>query len=211
MKKEDALKIIVQCAKVYNSNLVDRNYLFVYQILPRKIECLDTLFQSRNFMHLTGVKDTSGRGSVWFFNACVASRLSVHDFDLARDGTTEQKLLVLPALMQIHQTVKMIGTYNASKVNLKTEKLGGSVSACMGFVRDHEWFVPNTVLKADARDLVEQHHKIIAIYSKPVHEPKYCQLRYLAKGITPETLIIPDSVSEKLSSLIIKDFGRSGI
>ena len=79
MKKEDALKIIVQCAKVFDSNLVDSNYLFVYQIIPRAIECLDTLFQSRNFMHLTGIKDTSGRGSVWFFNACVSSKNIVQE------------------------------------------------------------------------------------------------------------------------------------
>ena len=51
----------------------------------------------------------------------------------------------------------MLGDYNMSQPKLYTDKIAGSISACMGFVRDggEGRFVPNTVLEGDIRSKVK--------------------------------------------------------
>ena len=45
----------------------------------------------------------------------------------------------------------MIGMYNQSQPLLSTERIAGSISACLGFVRDGGVgrYIPNTVLHRD--------------------------------------------------------------
>ncbi len=71
-----------------------------------------------------------------FFSMCCDKRLSESDFEFAADGTTEMKMRVLPGLVQKHLSAKMVGDYNLSQPKLYTDKLAGSVGACMGFVRN---------------------------------------------------------------------------
>ena len=92
-----------------------------------------------------------------FFSMCCDKRLSESDFEFAADGTTEMKMRVLPGLVQKHLSAKMVGDYNLSQPKLYTDKLAGSVGACMGFVRNggKGRFVPNTVLEGDIRSMVK--------------------------------------------------------
>ena len=113
---------------------------------------------------MTGFKlRKSGINARHFFNLCYDKRLTEADFDFSADGTTEMKMRVLPSLMKKNLSAKMLGDYNMSQPKLYTDKIAGSLSACMGFVRDggEGRFVPNTVLEGDIRTKVKAADRIM--------------------------------------------------
>lgn len=132
---------------------------------------------------------------------CLKKNLKLNDFDFAEDGTTEMKLSVLLELTQIHKNAKMVGDYNCSRSKLYTDKLSGTVKACLGFTceENSRFFVPNTALKEDIRDLIVQSQQVIAIFSKNTKDELYSRLTYLANGIKGiENLILPQNIREKI-------------
>lgn len=210
MKKEAAIKLILQSAKIFETNLENRNFMFIFKDIEKKTHCFEAAFYPRNFLHLTGVQilNPDIGSSSDFYNICIKNELSLNDFEMAKDGTTEMKLSVLPRLMQIHKNAKMVGEYNSFNIKLRTEKLAGTVTASLGFVYENGYFIPNTALKEDIRDItIKPQQKIIAIYSKDIGKEIYCELRYLAKGITPKTLILPYEIYSKIDEYnLILDF-----
>lgn len=210
MKKEEAIKRIYDSAKIYEQNLKNKNFLFIFNDKDKKTLCFETIFLPRNFLHLTGVKIDSSkiRSSVDFYNLCVKQKLSINDFEFESDGTTKMKLMVLPQLMNIHKEVKMVGEYNATKVRLKTQKLAGNVRACLGFTLDNEYYIPNTALKEDLRDITyKPQQQIIGIFSKRIEDNFYQSVRYLPKKVKFEELKLPKEIWDKIDKEnIIKDF-----
>ena len=97
MKKENAIKIIAECAKLYKENLENKNLLFVFGA-DKTPEFFEASFLPRNFLHLTGVKIFEERvgGSVDFYERCLRRKLSPSDFSFADNGTTVMKLSILP-------------------------------------------------------------------------------------------------------------------
>lgn len=74
------------------------------------------------------------------------------------------KLSVLPQLMKIYRSAKMVGDYSFTKSVLYTEKLVGNITASLGFVRDDKYYIPNTALKEDIRDItIKPHSRMLAI------------------------------------------------
>ena len=198
MKKEEAIRIICSCAKNYQTNLENRNLLFLFAG-DSSVQSFETVFLPRHFLHLTGAK-VEGMSSVHFYNLCIDNKLSYDTFSFAPDGTTVMKLDVLPQLTCIHTTAKMVGDYNNSKSNLYTKKLSGSVTACLGFAIDESgYYVPNTALKEDIRGLTTKAHRILAIYSKYTDDDKYQAVSYLAKGIKLSELVLPQNVATKIN------------
>ena len=63
------------------------------------------------------------------------------------------KLSVLSQIMNIHKTAKMVGDYDNTKSVLFTEKIVGTVTACVGFVREGNYYLPNTTLREDIRTI----------------------------------------------------------
>lgn len=189
MDKDNALKIIVTCAKIYKENLLNKNVLFVYGSLAN-INYIETLFLQRHFLHLTGVHVQSKRlSSTEFFSMSINNRLRTSDFELPKDGTADLKLAILPALMIIHKTAKMIGEYDNSKTLLFTAKIIGNVTACIGFVPENRFYVPNTALKEDIRNVTSLPQlRILASYRKNVKDTNYHDLCYIAKGINSSDL-----------------------
>ena len=61
MKKEDAIHIIVNCAKEYQSQLKDRNILFVFGDTS-KPQFMETKFSANNYRHLTGIIENNPEG-----------------------------------------------------------------------------------------------------------------------------------------------------
>ena len=146
MRKEEAMRILTSCAKQYSSNLVNRNLLFLFSA-DSTVSFIKALFLPKHFLHLTGVELLSpGMGASDFYRSCLSSQLSPGYLKLARDGTTEMKLSVLPTIMNIQKTAKMVGEYDMTKTRLFTEKIIGTVTACLGFVREGDYYIPNTVL-----------------------------------------------------------------
>lgn len=188
MKKDAAIKIITDCAKQYHANLEGKNLLFVFGSL-QKPSTFETVFLPRNFLHLTGVEVDESRfaGSSDFYEKCLKGQLSPRDFSLANNGTTEMKLSILPQLMNIQRFAKMVGDYSFTKSMLYTEKLAGNITACLGFVREDTYYIPNTAIKEDIRDITRRpQQRILLIYKKHIHEVQYRELCYAAKNIDIE-------------------------
>jgi hypothetical protein len=191
MDKKTALQIIFTCATNYRANLSYNNLLF---ICGKVNDCtvFQTAFPEQNYMHLTGVETTLTASE--FFRDCIDRRLTVDQFSFAANGTTSLKLEILPRMMEIYKEAKMVGDYNESGKFLVTEKIIGGVTINMGFVRDKNagnavFYVPNTVLKGDIRNMTAHPQKrVLAIYKKGLQDTKYSDICYLAKGINADEL-----------------------
>ena len=178
--KTDAIKIIHDCAVLYGKNLSSKNVLFICTH-DGNADCVETLFMPHNFMHLTGVG--ARVNSDQFFRAAIDNKLSQTDITLKQNGITEQKLNVLPQLMSIHITARMVGDYDNTMPLLIADKFAGTVTMAMGFVNVNGLFIPKTALKKDVRDIttVTSRRKVIAIFVKHRRDPEYTRLTYMAK------------------------------
>ena len=126
--KREALRIIHSSALAYKENLVHNNVLFL-TLGASEATHFEAAFLPRNFLHLTGVK--SELTSIDFYDLALRDRLREQDFHIAIDGTTDKKLDVLPSLMNIHITARMVGDYDFSQSLLVTDKLAGTVASAM--------------------------------------------------------------------------------
>ena len=82
-----------------------------------------------------------------------------------------------------------------------TDRLVGNINARIGFVPKDEksnYFVPNTALKADIRELVDKPQRVLAVFSKDIHEEKYNKLCYVAKKLTLEDIKFSAEITNKL-------------
>ena len=201
MEKEKALKLIFQSAELYNQNFCNQMLLIISANKSlNKTFSVEIQFDKTNFLHLTGVKflPRSSISPSVFFDRCIAKRLSVNDFEMSADGTTEQKLAILPQMLNsVNLSANMIGDFQGRRPALITDKLVGNVRGCLGIVYDskRDNFAPNTVLNLDMRQEVQNQQRIIAIYKKGKSESNYETLVYKAKKICWERISFPDSYS----------------
>lgn len=201
MEKKEALRIIFQCADLYQKNLCDQMLLIVStNNSMNKTFATEILFERTNFMHLTGVKFEDGKHIApdTFYTRCLSRRLRVSDFEFAPDGTTEQKLLVLPGIVGTNNlAANMIGDYHDRRPTLITEKLAGNIRGCIGMVYDstRKNYAPNTVLNLDMRSSIQNKQRIIATYRKHKTDEKYTELVYKAKKVDWSRIKYPDTYS----------------
>lgn len=199
----EVLKIIIESAKIYRDNLVDKNMIFIsYNTANQVYDYIETVFHKRNFMHLTGViikPDKSLQtsisrigGSVDFYNLCIKNELKVSDFRQASDGTTPLKISVLPILMKL--TGNLMGDFNHSKNYLVTEKLIGNVRGCLGFKRVGSYYIPNTLLQGDIRNLTYKANSVICVLEKSRFDRLYQKVRYIKTARTQKKIISGDEI-----------------
>jgi hypothetical protein len=203
VNKNAAIRIITSCAKQYCENLANRNILFAFSE-NKTLRCFEALALPRHYLHLTGVDVTAKNlRSSDFYKQCLTGQLPPSIFELKKDGTTEMKLSVLHQAMNIHKTAKMIGDFNWSKSELITDKIVGTVTACVGFQRDNDsgFYVPNTVLRQDIRNVVDNTAKrVLAIYRKDVMDKRYSLCTYQAKDVSLEFLLLSDELKNKIDT-----------
>ena len=199
MKKDEAIRTLTTCAKKYKDNLENRNLLYIFTD-NLKTHHFESLFLPRHYLHLTGVKLLSGKiKSIDFYRLCIRKQLSPSIFSFHDNGTTEMKLSVLSQIMNIQKTAKMVGDYDNTKSVLFTEKIVGTVTACVGFVREGNYYLPNTTLREDIRTItVSPQKRILAILSKKAQDKQYSEVTYLAKGVSLTSII----KTEELKSII---------
>lgn len=199
--KEEAISIVASCAKKYRDELAGRSLLFVCMDKHKRISCIEFTFDASNYLHLTGLKlkdavDTNGQiiklSATDFYRKCLTHRLRADEFDFAEDGTTMLKLDVLPYVMNKSLSAGMIGDYNSANPKLYTEKLVGSVKACVGFVSSNQRYVPNTVLQVDIRDYTSNTVRVIAVFRKLRTSEIYEELTYKAKKVEWEKVCYPE-------------------
>lgn len=185
--KINDLRTIFLAAKNYESNLLNKNILVIYEDRKTKKYLKEEfIFFDLNFLHLTGVEYTKStnknKNSAQFFYQCLANELKIEDFSYKKDGSTRLKIEVLNNIVSVHKEATMIGNFNKSRITLFTDKICGSVRACMGAVKnDNNYYVPNTALKEDVRRLVDEWYPIRAIYIKSIKDKKYSILSRVSK------------------------------
>ena len=187
--KDKAVGIIHECAVLYNKNLSGKNVLYVTEH-RNKPAYFETLFLPQNFLHLTGMK--TKLNSDHFLRAALNKRLSPSDIEFDAGGTTELKLDILPRLMQIHTTARMIGDYDNTRPLLATDKFAGTITMAVGFINIGNIYIPNTTLKIDVRSITTHatRRKIIATFTKPRNEAYYSHMTYISKGTTVDDEIL---------------------
>ena len=198
MEKQEAIKIITTCAQNYKTNLENKNLLFIFGN-QHKAEYFETLFLPQNFIHLTGIESKHHLGTSEMYEKILNNKFSKNDFGFKSDGTAELKISILSKIVQVQGNAKMIGEYNNVGTSLYTEKIAGNVSACLGFVRNGNYYVPNTALKEDIRKItIKPQKRILAVLRKPTKDEQYKEITYLAKGINFEELHLEAELKGKI-------------
>lgn len=200
INKEEALKTILKCCKLYHCNLENKNVMFIVQDKRKDIHYIEMLFLASNFLHLTGINiiNEKIKSSTDFYNLCLKNQITISDFKFSSNGTTSIKLQILPQIIQIQKTCKMIGDYNNTKLYLSTQKLVGNVNICMGFVKKGNYYIQNTALKEDIRNITTEQSKVIAIMVKNTKDIKYKEITYLNKNIEFKTLLENEQINKNV-------------
>ena len=173
MKKEEAVRIITSAAKTYENNFKEKNFLIIFGS-EKDLEFIETKATVKNFHHLTGVKlnktsllrdiDTENSNELEvFYEKAKNNKLRQSDFEFKRDGTTVQKMDVLIQAMNLTKNAKMIGVFSNGRLHLKTDKLVGGFHSCIKFVKDGNFYYPNTVPKDDIRKNVVHKFRVLAV------------------------------------------------
>ena len=131
--KAEVLRILHNSAIAYKTNLLNRNVMFIAS-KEKQTLVFEAKFLPSNFKHLTGI--ITNLNSTRFYEAALSNKLNEINIDFARDGTTQKKLDVLFSLMSIHKTAKMAGDFESAHKVLLSNKVAGTTTAVMGFVKD---------------------------------------------------------------------------
>lgn len=133
--KKNIVSIIHEAAKIYDTELCHKNLLIIFGA-PNEPDFIQTKATEKNFCHLTGVKiNLIGDNALDLFYAKAKDgNLSVDDFEINPDGTTQLKMLVIKQALNISKNAKMIGDFNNGRLKLKADKIAGNISSCIGFI-----------------------------------------------------------------------------
>lgn len=203
MNKTDALKIIIDAAKYYHDNLENQRLLVIYE-KDKNMSYIEAIFISRNFLHLTGVKilNKNIKSSLMFYSLCLKNKLKISDFEFSKDGTTIMKLKNLNSIIKFPKSAKMIGDYVNCKKYLNTEKLIGNVFGVIGFIENNGYYIPNTLLNEDIREVTISRNRILAILKRNRNECKYKNIIYIAKDVKIDRLIKDKIIKNKIEKEI---------
>lgn len=213
--KEQARRIVLNCAKLYRDRLLNRNLLVIYRDREdHTVHDIEITFYERNYQHLTGLElvDAEGRvirgQSVNFYRKCVENRLSMKEIRFRPDGTAQLKLTALPYLMDLTRITKITGDYNRRQPYLKVDKVLGGVNFCLGLTRSGGMYVPSSALLKDIKRLSDNTSQVLMILEKQKEEKFYTVVRYAAKGLNPAGLCLPDEISGKIRFTDPEDTGE---
>ena len=211
--KQEAISIVTSCAQKYHMELDGKTLLFLCQNKHKQLSTFEFSFDGNNFLHLTGLKVSrriftkdvavNQQASLdvisanEFYQKCLSKKLSPNDFEFADDGTTFLKLDVLPYIVSKNLSANAVADYNSRQPKLHTEKLAGSMKACIGFVADEKsgHYVPNTVLKEDIRDISTNSVRVLAVYRKQRNDAFYAELTYKAKKVDWTSVTLPENLN----------------
>lgn len=199
MTKKDAISVICNCAALYNSNLCNKQLAFVYWDNNHKVDFVEVVFQSNNFLHFTGVSFLPKEKASGFYYRALDHRLRESDIKFRNNGTTDLKLKVLRQVMNIAYSARMIGDYMGPQFELYTEKVVGTTVACLGLIKKNDLYVPNTVLNHDIRSLISKPAgRILGIYRKSINQDMYMELTYRSDCFDEIQKDYPSKLSDKL-------------
>ncbi len=205
MKKEK-IKEICEMAKIYDKNLKGKNLMFIFENkLNKKLDYIETQFLANNFMHLTGISIKKIKSSTEFYRLCLNNKLSYKQVMEKQNGTTKLKLEVLPQMLNIGKNARMVADYSNSKVNLYTEKLIGNIRCSIGFINVKGYYLPNTIIKEDIRQISQKEtiSRVIAILEKTTNQKEYSNITYICDNIDICSIVSKINIKNKISNVLI--------
>ena len=182
MYKLEALRRTIECAKKYNDNLVNRSLLIISRNTKTdQNKFTELYFYDRNFLHLTGV-DTDISASD-FYSRCLNNNISLSDFELDSYGHSTLKLDILPSILNKNLSAKIMGNFKDGRPMLKSKKIVGNVTACLGFDYDGSTntLVPRTALKSDIRNEIDGQEQVVAVFRRHIDDSIYTECTDKAK------------------------------
>jgi len=212
MTKKQAIDIICKCAKLYQKFLNNYQVVFIYRDSSNISHYSEVQFKSHNFLHFTGVRLKTGLNANTFYRYALNNRLNENDFTFDEKHSCESKLYVLESIMHIDSYARMIGPYNNSKIDLYTEQITGTVSACLGLIQRNNIFIPNSVLKEDIRSIITKPPgKIYAILKKKISTRYYDKLTYKSQSIEIIKKCLPSDILPKIDNSVFIENCSSSI
>lgn len=206
MDKSEAISIINRCAKTYKKYLDGKQVVFVYRDANNHSGYTEVKFRSYNFLHFTGVTLRKGLNANDFYRFALNNRLSERDFSFKNSHTTELKLKVLDSIMNIDTKARMIGNYIGPHLELYTEKVTGTTTACLGLIEKDDCYIPNSVLSEDIRSIVPKPPgKIYAIFKKNTSSTLYTQLTYKSQNMKITKKCLPKSLADHIEPSLLED------
>lgn len=209
MTKKQAIAIITKCAKQYQQHLEGCQVVFVYRDEYNHSNHTAVRFHSHNFLHFTGVSARQGLNANDFYRASLNNRLSERDFSFKNNHTTELKLKVLDTIMNIDTKARMIGNYIGPHLELYTEKVTGTTTACLGLIQSKDCYIPNSVLSEDIRSIIPKPPgKIYAIFKKPIKSALYTNITYKSKNITITKKCLPRELLNEIDPVLLDEISE---
>ncbi len=201
--KEDARRRVLNCAKQYQQNLLNKKLIIIYR--ERKdnvIRYIEVAFYDRNYQHLTGIELLDRDGNVLhhqavnFYRKCIDNKLGIEEIQFKKDGTSHLKLLALPSLMDITKITKITGDYNNVRPYLFVDKVVGGVNFCLGLTKENKEYVPSSALLEDIKKLTDAPSQVLAIFEKDVDSDLYEKVKHIAKGLNLKNIQLPDEITD---------------
>lgn len=108
--------------------------------------------------------------------------------------------------MNIDTRARMIGNYSGPHLELYTEKVTGTTTACLGLIEKGNCYIPNSVLNEDIRSIVPKPPgKIYAIFKKNINSKLYTQLTYKSQNLCITKKCIPKELISLIDSSLFED------
>ncbi|HPQ47387.1 MAG TPA: PBECR4 domain-containing protein [Clostridia bacterium] len=199
MNKDQIVKIIHECAILYENNYANRNIMVVFGSEATNMEYVVIQFLRNNYLHLTGI-DVNDIKPAQFFDMCKKQKISTSDFKLRSDGTTTLKLEALPQIMTLMKRGGMVCFCDEKQgIKLYCDKLIGNTQVCIGLGLIKDYYYPKTLLMEDIRRRGTNCKRILLIFSKPINKKLYDKIEYTNKTIDPSDIICNSELSGLLS------------
>ena len=202
IEKNKILKIVSECAIKYKENLANKNILFIYYE-KNDLKYIETKFLPSNFLHLTGLqyKRKQNNNAIKFYQDVLDKKVSLENIEIKDKKIVGLKLSVLTMLMNINRNAKMLGEYDSStKKLLLTEMVIGTSVYSAGFIKIGKYYIPNSSLREDIRNITLENSKIIGIFSKEIQTQKYCNIANLAKKAKLEVILKNNELLSKIDT-----------
>lgn len=105
---EEARRIVMQCAKQYQTNLLGKQFMLIYRERnDNQVKDIEFRFEKGNYQHLTGIEMIDENGDIrehvseLFYSKCLNNQLAKDEIRFKKNGTTNLKLLALPVMMDL--------------------------------------------------------------------------------------------------------------
>lgn len=154
-------------------------------------------------MHFTGIDAKNHFKANAFYRDALDKRLKESAIKFKDNHTTELKLQILQNIMNIPFSARMIDDYIGAHLNLYTEKVAGTTTACLGLILHGNEYIPNTILKEDIRNITPKPPgKIFAIFRKPIRQNIYTELTFQSGSIDITKKCLPLDLLEKVDKTL---------